>query len=100
MQELISPEQSEKLILVAWLLLTLAGAGWGWRTVGTRGLIAALPGLLIYPLWQVHKWITRYDPQTGYFGLQSVKVLLVELVVFVVLGAALGWMWKALVRKG
>lgn len=94
MQELISPAQSEKLVIVAALALLLYGAVAGYRALGTRGLIGALPGLLIYPLWQMHKYLTRFDPQTGYFGLDKVKVLLGEAVLFIVLGAVLGWMWS------
>jgi hypothetical protein len=46
----------------------------------------------------VHKWITRYDPQSGYFGLDKVWVLLTEVVLFVVIGAILGTAWGKLVR--
>ena len=94
MQELISPAQSEKLVLVCALLLALWGAVAGFRALGPRGLVGALPGALIYPLWQMHKYLTRFDPTTGYFGLDKVKVLLGEVVLFVVLGVALGWAWS------
>jgi F0F1-type ATP synthase assembly protein I len=94
MQELISPAQSEKLVLCGALLLALWGAVAGYRALGAKGLLAALPGLLVLPLWQLHKYLTRFDPQTGYFGLDKVKVLLGEVVLFVALGAALGWTWK------
>lgn len=93
MQELISPAQSEKLVLIGALLLTAWGALAGWRALGSRGLIAALPGLLVWPLWQLHKYVTRFDPQTGYFGLDKVKVLAGEVVLFIALGAVLGWAW-------
>ena len=94
MQELISPQQSENLVLGTSLLLLVGGALWGWRSLGARGALAGVLGPLVFGLWQFHKWITRYDPQTGYFGLDKVKVLLLEVVLFVALGAALGVLWE------
>ena len=41
MEELISPEQSEKLVLLASLLLALGGGAVGFKTIGSRGLLAA-----------------------------------------------------------
>jgi hypothetical protein len=99
MQELISPAQSEKLVMIAALLLALYGAFAGYRALGPRGLFAAVPGLLVFPLWQMHKYVTRFDPQTGYFGLDKVKVLLAEVVLFIVLGAVMGWAWGNISRK-
>ena len=99
MQELISPAQSEKLVLIGALLLALWGAVSGYRALGAKGLLGALPGVLVWPLWQLHKYLTRFDPQTGYFGLDKVKVLLGEALLFVVLGALLGWMWNRIQVK-
>ena len=98
MQELISPEQSDKLVLLAAIVLTLAGAGWGYRVLGSRGAAAGIVGPVVFVMWQFHKWITRYDPQSGYFGLDKVWVLLTEVVLFVVIGAVLGTAWGKLVR--
>lgn len=94
MQELISPAQSEKLVFIGALLLALWGAGAGYRALGVKGLIGLVPGLLVWPLWQLHKYVTRYDPQTGYFGLDKVKVLLGEAMLFIIIGVVLGWMWS------
>ncbi len=94
MQELITPEQSEKYVLIASVLVTLSGAIWGYRAIGARGLVAGLAGPLLFALWQLHKYVTRYDPVTGYFGLEKVSVLLLEVALFIVLGALLGWMWS------
>ena len=99
MQELISPAQSEKLVIIGALLLALWGAVAGFRALGARGLIGAVPGALVFPLWQLHKYVTRFDPATGYFGLDKVKVLLGEVVLFIALGAALGWTWSK-ISKG
>jgi uncharacterized membrane protein YeaQ/YmgE (transglycosylase-associated protein family) len=99
MQELITPGQSDTLVLFATLFFALLGGVCGWRAVGKRGLVGAIPGVLILPLWMFHQWITRYDPQSGYFGLDKVKVLLMEVVLFVVLGVVLGWVWNTISRR-
>jgi hypothetical protein len=94
MHELISPQQSETAVLIASVILAVGGAIWGSRVRGSRGLPAGLVGPLVFGLWQFHKWITRYDPQSGYFGLDKVWVLLLEVALFVALGAAVGIVWK------
>ena len=99
MHELISPQQSETLIIAASLLLAMVGAAWGWRAAGARGIVAALAGPLVWLLWRGHVWLTRFDPQSGYFGLDKVGVLAGEAVGFIVLGAMLGWMWSRLTAK-
>ena len=99
MQELISPAQSETLIGILAAVLLFGCAAWGWKAIGPRGILLGLLGPLVFGLWQFHKWITRYDPQTGYFGLDKVWVLLVEMALFVVLGAVLGVVIKKLVSR-
>ncbi len=94
MQELVSPQQSETLVAVAAIVLALAGALLGFRALGKRGTVGALCGPLVWLLWQAHKYLTRYDPQSGYFGLDKVNVLLGEVVGFIILGAVLGWGWN------
>jgi hypothetical protein len=94
LQELISPQQSNLIVLLASIGLTLVGAGLGFWAARVRGLIAALCGPLVFVLWQFHTWITRYDPQTGYFGLDKVWVLGLEIVVFVALGVVAGLIWN------
>jgi hypothetical protein len=99
MQELISPAQSEMLVAILSGALLLGCAAWGFRAVGARGVLLGLLGPLVFGLWQFHKWITRYDPQTEYFGLDKVWVLLLEVALFVVLGAVLGVVIKKLVSR-
>ena len=72
----------------------LCGAIWGAKVYGARGMLLGLIGPLVFGLWQFHKWITRYDGQREYFGLDKVWVLLLEMVLFVALGAAVGIVWK------
>ena len=109
MQELITPQQSEKYVAIAALLITIIGVIWGYRAAGTRGVLAGLCGPLIFALWQIHKHVTRFDPgfdangkfdpSREYFGLDKVKVLLFEIVLFIALGAALGWVWGMISRR-
>ena len=66
-QELVSPAQSEQLVLIAAALLLLVGAAWGYRALGQKGLLTGLLGPLVWAMWQGHKWITRYDPKNRLF---------------------------------
>ena len=100
MRELISPAQSETLALIFALLAMFGGALFGWKSLGARGAaLLGIGGALIYPLWRFHSWITRYDPQSGYFGLDKVRVLALEAALFIVLGAALGTAWNFLATQ-
>ena len=87
-----------KLVIAATLILALVGAGCGYRAIGSRGVAAGIAGLLVYPLWQAHKYVTRFDPKSGYFGLERLNVLLGEVVAFAVLGVVLGVAWNYLSR--
>lgn len=100
MRELISPAQSETLVLLVSLLLALALGACGARATGRRGWLAALVGPLVFGAWQAHKYATRFDPQSGYFGLNKVSVLLGEVVVFVLAGALLGFIWRKVTTNG
>lgn len=99
MRELVSPSQSETIVLLMAGVLLLGGALWGAKKRGVPGVLLGLFGPLVYGLWQFHKWITRYDPQTGYFGLDKVWVLLLEVALFVVLGAVLGIILSKTIRS-
>jgi hypothetical protein len=73
------------------------GAGLGFWAAKTPGLVAILAGPLVFLLWQGHQWITRYDPNSGYFGLDKVWVLGLETVVFVAIGVLCGWGWNRVI---
>jgi hypothetical protein len=96
MRELIVPQQSEWIVLGACLILSLVGLALGWRYKGLAGVCAVLLGPLIYVMWRFHTWITRYDPVSGYFGLDKVTTLALEVVLFVAVGFGLGWFWSRL----
>jgi len=95
MKELISPAQSEIVVAIAALVVTIALAVYGWRKAKTGGVWLAALGPALYAAWRGHVYLTRYDPQTGYFGLDKVSVLLVEVVLAVALGTAVGKVWNA-----
>ncbi len=100
MQELISPSQSEVVVLSIALAVAIIGGALSWRLYNVRAaLLVATCGALIFGSWQLHKWLTRFDAQTGYFGLQSVAVLLGEAVAFLAFGALVGWLWSRATLK-
>jgi hypothetical protein len=59
-----------------------------------RGLVGGLLGPLAWLLWRLFEWLTRFqpaaDPQHDYFGLERVDVLLLNIVIFVAVGAGVG----------
>lgn len=99
LKELVSPQESQVLVLLLSVFLTLVGASAGWYAAGKRGLAAGLLGPLVAGLWVFHRWITRYDPETGYFGLDKVWVWGVEVILFIALGVALGIGWGRFIAK-
>jgi hypothetical protein len=100
MQELVSPEKAQQLVILLAAALAVLGGGLGWYNAGgPRGLVAALFGPLTFGLWGFHNWITRYDPNTGYFGLDKVWVWGLEVILFVALGVVLGMGWGRFIAK-
>jgi hypothetical protein len=95
MKELISPAQSEIVVAFAALVVTIALAVYGWRKAKLSGVWLAALGPALYAAWRCHVYVTRYDPQTGYFGLDKVSVLVVEAVLAVALGTAVGKVWSS-----
>ena len=93
LQELISPAQSQILVLGAAILLTIIGAAWGFVAARARGLVAALGGPLVFVLWIIHGALTAK------FGMDSLWLLLGEAAFVVVAGAALGLAWSAIIGK-
>jgi hypothetical protein len=93
--ELISPAQSQVLMALLAFVCALVAGGFGFKRGGAKlGLCGLLLGASVWPAWKAHEWATRYDPQTGYFGLESVKVLALEATAFVVVGALAGAIWS------
>ncbi len=112
MKELIDERLVERVILllgVAGPVVGLVGgAGYSaWRRQSLRGgllrgLLVGLAGPLLLGLWRLYSWLVRYqpaaDPKDDYFGLERVDVLLLNVAIFVTVGALVGWMVR-LVRE-
>lgn len=86
MKELIDPHQAELLMLAVLIMAPLVGLAWGALTKRTgRGMvIGLLIGVGNYALWRV------YNAITDRLGLDTVKNLLVNLGLFIVLGVLIG----------
>lgn len=86
MKELIDPHQAHLLMLAVLALAPLMGVGWG---LLTRRVLQSLgTGLAVgvgnYALW------TAYNAVTDRLGLDTVRNLLVNLGLFILLGVAVG----------
>src|SRR3989337_473682 len=98
MKEIVELATVERVVLVvgaAWLVLSLV-VGWlllrraPSRKATARVLVVASIGPVLVGLWKLYLYLVRFDPRTGYFGLVSVKVLLLCLAIFVVVGVMYG----------
>jgi hypothetical protein len=65
-----------------------------------KGAFLGSIGPVVVGLWLLYSWMTRYDPQTGYLGLDKVWVLAVNAVLFIVVGAAYGSLGGRLWARG
>ncbi len=86
--ELIPPEWSPYLVLAASVLLSLVCALLGFIARKARGLIAVLVGPMVLGLWALHGALVAR------WGMDSLGLLAFEGLVFVALGALVGWGWK------
>lgn len=102
MRELIDPDAAEKAMRILPVVVVVGGllGGWvvGWlkkkREYLVRGAFVSGVGVLAYLLWCAYNWHVRWDPQTGYSGLDKVRILLINLLMFVAAGLAVGWAWS------
>jgi hypothetical protein len=66
-----------------------------------RGVAIGLVGPVLLGLWRYYRYMIRFDPETGYVGLHRFSVYIINIVVFIVIGALLGvaytrlsaWLW-------
>lgn len=102
MQEIIDERTVETLmrtLAVAGPSLGLvAGALLGalrkrWRYYLPRGLAVGSLGLLNWSLWRLYSYLVRYDPQTQYFGLEKVSILMLNMLLFTAVGGIIGLLW-------
>lgn len=106
MKELIDERLVEQVILLLGVAGPVIGLVVGVLVGPRRGLTAAqgalrglglgLLGTLVWVLWRLYSYLVRYepapDPSQDYFGLERVDVLLLNVVIFVAVGAAVGWL--------
>lgn len=103
MHELIELATIERAFRLLAIVLPVAGlvigAGWGAvrrQNVGNgamRGLLWGLLGVVNYALWRVYNALTDAN------GLDSVRGLLVNFVLFTVIGIVCGVVWAKRSRK-
>jgi len=103
MQELVTVEQAHQVLrALAWALPVaglviglLAGAARGAAGRGAwQGLMVGLLGPLIFAMWLLYSYLVRYDPETGQAGLHSVSVLLLNALIYAVVGVMLGAFYR------
>lgn len=105
--ELIDLNRFEALMRAVALVLPVVGMVLGLgvglvrktlRLALVRGVAFGLLGPIIYGLWRFFAWMVRYDPVTGYCGLHRVSVLLLNVVIFALVGIGLGFLYGRLLR--
>jgi hypothetical protein len=103
MQEIVSVEQVHRLFLILAVALPIVGLAGGAlfgtrrgnvRRGATQGLLLGLLGPVNFGLWLM------YNAITDKLGLDTVKNLLVNLGLFVVLGIVAGIVGGMIVRRG
>jgi hypothetical protein len=110
MTELVTVKQADAVALaLIWvgpllgaLIGLITGYARGRLTVGLwQGVAVGLLGPVIYAMWRFYDYMVRYNPATGEAGLHKVSVHAVNALIFVVLGVALGVVYRRFVfRKG
>ena len=109
MKELIDEVLVERAMFALLFVGPLAGLAGGalWSALrrqrlafgAGRGLALGLLGPLVTGLWHGYSYLVRFepasDPSHDYFGLERVDVLLVNIVLF----ALVGWAVGSLIRK-
>ena len=100
MKELISEDQANQLVLIFSILITLVSLGFGyfWRSriakpkrkpFWANVVLAAFIGPVVWVLWLV------YNSIENYYGLDSVKALLINWGLFVAVGLFLSFLFSA-----
>ncbi len=107
--ELITVEQFARVwlgVCLAWTLGALGVAAYSAvrcripRAAGASAL-AALLGPLGWAMWVFYEARVAYRPETGVAGLHLVNVLLVNLLIFVLVGVACGYVaYRVSARRG
>jgi len=59
----------------------------------------AVLGPFALVLYWFYEWTVRVNPQTGDVGLHKVSVFAMNAVIFILIGALIGWVFSRLYRK-
>ncbi|MGI5818887.1 MAG: hypothetical protein ACOX9R_12410 [Armatimonadota bacterium] len=103
MTELVTVEQAEAVFLtLVWvgpLLGALIGLIVGYvrrcLTAGLwQGVAVGLLGPIIYAAWRFYEHTVSYDPATGEAGLHKVSVHVLNALIFITAGVALGVVYR------
>ncbi len=93
-------EAAAMAVLALAVVLMVVGLICGRKGLGClrwAGALAPWSLVLTYG-WRVFQWRVRFEPESGFLGLESVRVLALNAVVAVVLGLAYGvylrWLWS------
>ncbi len=105
MTELINLQVFERWLQIAAVMLVGGGivAGLAMRRQYRgllKGLLVAGLGPLLYLMWIFYRWMVRYDPAHDYVGLHCVSVFIINVVVFVIVGAMLGFIISRIFGSG
>jgi len=99
MKEIITLETANRVVIALGLLVVPAAVAVGYwlargsqarSTVLRRTAVVASLGPVIILLWRLYLYLVRFDPQTGYFGLVSLRVLGLCLLLFAAVGLVYG----------
>lgn len=102
MKEIIDERTVETIMLTLLWAGPVLGVGIGWLVGAVRkqlrrdalyGLAIGSLGVLNFGLWKLYSYLVRYDPRTGYHGLERVDVLLLNGAIFCGVGVLLGLVW-------
>jgi hypothetical protein len=108
MTELVTVEQADAVLrallwlgpLLGALIGLIAGVIRRCPVVGLwQGVAVGLLGPVVYGLWRLYSYTVRYDPESGVAGLHRISVHVVNGLIFIVLGVALGVIYRRFVFR-
>ena len=98
----------EKIFLIAGILGPVVGLCLGAITGKIRnnlkidslkGLFFGFLGTLNYFIYQLYLKLVGYNPETETVGLHQIKILLLNAIIFIVLGVCLGLLYRLFFKK-
>ncbi len=105
-REIVTVEAFDKWLIaiavIGFIVSILGGLMWArkltypkrWQIGGLTGLFVGCIFPLIYTLWRIYLWRIRIDLDRDFVGLHRVDVLIGNLLIFAVAGAAVGFIGR------